>query len=367
MIKYLNLEGFLSITIGAPDIVFYVMTLILLSIKAVMAFTRIRMVIFDIYYRFIRLTNPQVVQGSSKRVNLPVKQIGKPRKFTTSSCHQSKYITPLNKSRLYMRVLDTVKPVGAMLGLKSGRPLVNHLLRMVNLIGLGMSKGLVKVIVVYCYFCFKHIKASGLPGLIIYLKACTVILQQASGGHRLYDMSPLKVRFSRNKCGLPKVIPQLHRTRIRQGDVILLKLWMTLFSIYRVLEMPYKLDLKTITSPSTMDSSILPEFSRYLKEGFFPSLESLSGFDDTKIGQNLGEPFGILKSLRATPFTISKSSSAAGMIKFSDSDNTPLSTSPAGIFAATATWYEHPEYKQNTLEAWCQATGNIWLLNRMEQ
>jgi hypothetical protein len=99
-------------------------------------------------------------------------------------------------------------------------------------------------------------------------------------------------------------------------------------------------------------------------------MEKLAGFDETKIGQNLDEPFGILKSLRATPFTINKSSSAAGYIKMGLKDHeirAPLSTSPAGILAAVGSWFQSPAYKESTLDPWCKVTGNQWVLNRLDE
>lgn len=369
MIHYFNLQGLLTLVINAPSNLFYGVSALLVIWKFVIGFSKVWGIMKDLYFRFIRLTNPgdRVQPSQEVRVVKPApKNIGKPRGFSTSAvCSSNK--GSLQKSPLYIRILDTVKPVGAMLQVKLGRPLVNHLLRMVRLTGLGMSKGLVKVIVVFCAFCFKHIQKSGVTGLIIYLKACYVILQQASGRDRLNNMNPLKVRFARNKAGLPKVIPALHRARIRRGEWLIIKLWATLFSIYRVLEMPYKFNLKTIIDPSKMDPMSLVPFSQFLYEGFWPSMEKMRGFDDTKIGQNLGEPFGILKSLRATPFTISKASSAAGLIRFSKDDRSPLSTSPAGILAAVACWFEQPLYKESSLDPWCKATGNQWLLNRLDE
>jgi hypothetical protein len=194
----------------------------------------------------------------------------------------------LTSPQAYARLLNTVKPVNAMISVKGGRPLVNHILRMCSLIGLDKSLGLVKVIVTFMSFCFKYIQSNGLNGLVIYLKACTVILQQASGRHKLQSMNGLKIRFARTRSGYPRVIPMLHRSRIHEPKIF--KLWMTLFSIYRVLEVPGKLKLSTITDPSTMDSGILPMISSHLELGFWKGLSNLNGFDDTKVGLNWLEP-----------------------------------------------------------------------------
>jgi len=265
----------------------------------------------------------------------------------------------------YARLLNTVKPVNAMISVKGGRPLVNHILRMCSLIGLDKSLGLVKVIITFMNFCFKYIKHNGLKGLVIYLKACTVILQQASGKHKLQSMNGLNIRFARTRSGYPRVIPILHRTRIHEPKIF--KLWMTLFSLYRVLEVPGKLKLSTIVDPSRMDPSILPRISQSLERGFWPALSSLPGFDDTKIGLNWLEPWDFLKGLRAVPFMIAKSSSAAGYIRITKADKgiSIQSTSPASILAAVVAWIENP-HMFKILKDWCTATGNIWLLNRID-
>jgi len=114
----------------------------------------------------------------------------------------------------YARLLNTVKPVNAMISVKGGRPLVNHILRMCSLIGLDKPIGLVKVIIVFMIFCFKYIKNNGLQGLVIYLKACTVILQQASEKHKLESTNGLKIRFS---MGSLFPIPEKYFKYVRHG------------------------------------------------------------------------------------------------------------------------------------------------------
>jgi len=74
---------------------------------------------------------------------------------------------------------------------------------------------------------------------VIFLKAQYVNLQQTLGGLPLKDLGPLKCRFSRNNIGLPRIIPSIHRRRIRQGDMAVIRLWLSLFSIYRVFTFPY--------------------------------------------------------------------------------------------------------------------------------
>jgi hypothetical protein len=71
--------------------------------------------------------------------------------------------------------------------------------------------------------------------------------QQSYAGYVIPDLTPLGSRLSRTRTGLPCVIPADHRRLIRQGDFRTMKLWLTLFNLYRVLNFPGTLKLKTIT------------------------------------------------------------------------------------------------------------------------
>jgi len=51
----------------------------------------------------------------------------------------------------------------------------------------------------------------GIRGLVLYLKVAAVILQQASAGHKVPDLSLIGPRVKRNQSGLPRIIPASHR------------------------------------------------------------------------------------------------------------------------------------------------------------
>lgn len=90
----------------------------------------------------------------------------------------------------------------------------------------------------------------GLPGLVRFLKVNSVVLQQAAAGFRLRDISPIGCRVSRNGGGLPRIIPRDHRLIILNkgpGYLYFIQFYLTLFSFYRVLIIPGKLNLSSIT------------------------------------------------------------------------------------------------------------------------
>jgi len=249
---------------------------------------------------------------------------------------------------------------------KEGRPLVNHILRMLVTMDITVNLSWVKVVITFLAFCNRLRRSSGMRMLIIYLKAAFVVTQQAAGAMRLQDMSPLGVRFARTGTGLPRIIPSLHRRFIRAGDPRYIRFWLTLFSMYRILDMGVKAKINTITDPSIMDSGhTLPLVSRFIPV-FISKLICLIGFNGTILTRSLKPSLGplwLMKSLKAVPFLIPKTGPAARAL---DKDHqTPVSTSPASLICSAKSWLENPMLFQ-FFKDWCNMTGNTYLINRIE-
>lgn len=85
--------------------------------------------------------------------------------------------------------------------------------------------------------------------LVKYLKACHILVMQAAGGMKIPSTQSLGVAVARTKGGLPRMIPSLMRSKIRQGNVLAIRVTLTLLSLYRVLEFDGKPKLSTITDP----------------------------------------------------------------------------------------------------------------------
>jgi len=92
-------------------------------------------------------------------------------------------------------------------------------------------------------------QAAGVVFVVKYLKAAQVLLMQSVGSHRILDSAQLGVRVKRSRRGIPLVIPAAHRQRIRDGDVVVIRAWLTLFGMYRILYFPGSLKTSTITDP----------------------------------------------------------------------------------------------------------------------
>lgn len=119
---------------------------------------------------------------------------------------------------------------------------------------------------------YRLYKRGGLQYVVIYLKACSVLLQQAVGGEVIPSTQSLGAAVARTKHGIPRVIPALMRKRILQRETAVIKVFLTLFNLYRVIEYPGKLKLKTITSPPKEDIPI-QEWFVFLRTVLMPEIK----------------------------------------------------------------------------------------------
>jgi hypothetical protein len=116
--------------------------------------------------------------------------------------------------------------------------------------------------------CLQRIQsASGNKGLVLFLKTCAVCLQQAASGHRLSDLTPLKSRISRTKGSkLPRIIPVRSRRIIlnkRPGYTIIIRFYLSLFYVYRVIKFDPVESLSSITEKGVDFNMGL--FERYIE------------------------------------------------------------------------------------------------------
>lgn len=95
------------------------------------------------------------------------------------------------------------------------------------------------------------------------LKAYNVVLMQVTAGKKHKDLTTLGPVFARTKSGLPRVIPVAHRRRIRAGDRLVVRAWLSLFGLYRVLDWKGVFSVDTIIRPSEASSRVVRRVSRY--------------------------------------------------------------------------------------------------------
>lgn len=164
-------------------------------------------------------------------------------------------------------------------------------------------------------FLFSILHTQGKEGLVKHLKTSGVLLQQALGGHVIENVTLLGPRVSRNSSGYPRCIPALHRARIMTGDTKLIKLYLSIFALYRVINVKGKAKLQTITGPFTGNNIsvidlYLPLFHklfvapRFKAVSFSAKIKSYSRvFPIWKSSVGTGS-FGSLNDFASHPFTV---------------------------------------------------------------
>lgn len=166
-----------------------------------------------------------------------------------------------------------MKTINGLILRNKGRGLITILLKFSRGVRPRSTKSVVKQVVTFSFFIHKLAKHNGLKGVVIYLKACQVLLQQVVGGYRVNDLGELKVRPARNKAGIPLIIPAGIRVLIsRDRHIPSIKLWMTLLGLYRILEVKGSLSFATITDKGPDLTQFLMDWDNYINLSFIPLL-----------------------------------------------------------------------------------------------
>jgi len=207
------------------------------------------------------------------------------------------------RSSLDNLISRAVRNINGMFSRNGGRSLINLFERLGRTV-VTTNKSWIRCYKAYAVFCYKLYREGGSRYLTIYLKASSVLLQQAVGGQNDTNPRLLGAAVSRTSSGLPRVIPALMRKRIMNRETRVIKLWLSLFNLYRIIECPHKLKLSTITDPGKTDIGPLLESMKPFIGGFLASLKALSGLTELPLSESN------LAALKAEPFIIPKSSPA---------------------------------------------------------
>nr|QDH87755.1 MAG: RNA-dependent RNA polymerase [Mitovirus sp.] len=148
--------------------------------------------------------------------------------------------------------------ITGMLSRNAGRPLVNHMLNMVLLLRGSVTPSYVRVVISYVRFLVHLYRHGGTKFVVIYLKAATIILMQVvSGQVERFPPQSFGAAVARTRSGLPRLIPKAHRALIRGGSSFHIRFWLTMLSLYRVLEFRGVLKISTIIRPGPVVPSNL--------------------------------------------------------------------------------------------------------------
>jgi hypothetical protein len=159
---------------------------------------------------------------------------------------------------------------------KSEAKLAGLLLRLVPLVFGHLTLSHVKVVWGYAKNVVGMHRVMGPRGLAIYLKACYIVTQHIAGGMR--DRSPwaLGANISRTRRGVPRIINVRHRQLLLKGDAGTIRLWLSLFSLYREVEFKGRLKLNTITDPGKDISMFLPRWEFWVPT-FYEKIRLITG------------------------------------------------------------------------------------------
>lgn len=93
------------------------------------------------------------------------------------------------------------------------------------------------------------LRAQGPKGTAVYLKACTMYLYRYVGQEPLLDRAVFGPTISLTRSGIPRIIPPVWRRGVRSQTVWIIRLILTIFGLYRVLDFPGKLNTSSIVKP----------------------------------------------------------------------------------------------------------------------
>jgi len=99
-------------------------------------------------------------------------------------------------------------------------------------------------------------RANGTTFTVQYLKECLRLCQKTLGGEQVSSSQEPRVAIRR---GLPLIIPGVLRLEIEKKSRVVIKIVLTLLSVFRVMSAAPKIKLETITSPFTGMVTTLPE------------------------------------------------------------------------------------------------------------
>jgi len=97
-----------------------------------------------------------------------------------------------------------------------------------------------------------------------YLKACQLCIQKKLAGQPFSSLREVEpdYNFPRlSKSGLPSVIKTTDRSSICNNSYRIIRLWLSIFSLYRVIKIPFNPKIHTITDSFSGSNIHLADFN----------------------------------------------------------------------------------------------------------
>lgn len=289
LIHYMDVQWVLYWLVGLPLSWYLLAVSVLIFIRLVILFYRVRPYFRRLVSGMIKFADQVSSKPGNRGPNYPngkrdfstsAVSRGFPPKTPLSDPEPISSLTPPSSKRkrsgaswymsTLLRLHCDAKSLQELITVKGNRlPLLNPLKGIAVVAGANTTPGLITFLVSFIRFCRHTVEHNSVRFLASYLKGAQVSLQQSLGGYRVLD--PAKIggsRFSRTSTGLPRILPPHIRARIRSGDVVAIRLSLTLLGLYRILVFPGKLNLSSITAPfegtGTMDEILYDSISRFV-------------------------------------------------------------------------------------------------------
>lgn len=135
---------------------------------------------------------------------------------------------------------------------KSAKRLAGRLVIVAPLLAGSRSLGWVKATFVFVRTVFVMKQGQGWKGTAIRLKCEKLLFEKWLADDRKAVPQDLGPAIARTRSGIPRSIPAHHRKRIKSGDKGAIRLWLGLFTLYRVLPYQGKYSIKTIVTPGVI-------------------------------------------------------------------------------------------------------------------
>jgi len=240
--------------------------------------------------------------------------------------------------------------------LKDAKRVVGLCLRALPIL-VGSSKiGYVKACFVFTKRAVSIYRRQGSKGCAKYFKACTLLLMKSCGGDVLRESMKAGHCVSITRSGLPRIIPVAHRKRIRAGEGIIIHFWLSLFSIYRVVDFKGVPSISTITTPGVeLSKDFLEAWDSFLDTFFFPKLDLFTNYKLlNRFSRNLPWVLSTRKDLWKASFLLLLRGGPNSVFSSEAAGPTP---NIGNLFEDAMAWVARPELLA-TLRAFVEATGN---------
>ena len=313
VVHYLGLQEYLVIFLSFPLEYYLGFTLALVLGRVVLALYRL----VPLYRSFVK--SAERVASSSNAIASRLSSLQRNKVQNKQTRGYSTHARPNSKTRSGSSTSQLMKPNPSILELlRSKYRVIDRMIPLTDKIGTTLRKAFgfnnmlsfgrvgrlapgVMRTKMFVTFLLRHYNHHGVAYTIKWLKASHVAIMKCLGENKLLSLRTLEadLPLPRLKNGLPGIIPYEDRKAIRRGNVKIIRLWLGLFGIYRLLQAPGVLKLNTITDKFSGNIPVLRASLRLAKV-LNPFL-ALPGVREMNISSASIEPKYLIRSLSASP------------------------------------------------------------------